>query len=70
MNTVDPERFVLALTRLVNFLVGRGEREVSLPIYDPNRGGKKPREHYTIIHVIFAKTETSVHLHKYSLRIT
>ena len=46
------------------FLVERGIREVSLPVYDPNRDRLSPRELYAILHVVFAETEIMVHLHK------
>ena len=35
---VDPEDLVLFLTRLRDFLVEREVKELSLPVYDPNRG--------------------------------
>ena len=63
INVIDPENVVLALTRLRDFLVERGVREVSLPVYDPNRGRLNPRELYVFLHVIFAETEIMVHLH-------
>ena len=34
---VDPENLVLSLTRLRDFLVEREVKELSLPVYDPNR---------------------------------
>ena len=63
-NTIDPEPVVLALTRLRDFMVERGIMEVSMPVYDPNRGKLSPRELYAILHVVFAETEIMVHLHK------
>ena len=42
-NAIDPEHVMLALTRLRNFIVERGIREVSMPVYDPNRGRLNPR---------------------------
>ena len=70
-NTVDPEHVMLALTRLRDFMVERGIMEVSMPVYDPNRGKLNPRELYAILHVVFAKTEITVHQHKkYYLIIT
>ena len=63
-NTIDPEHAMLALTRLKEFMVERGIREVSMPIYNPNRGRLNPWELYAILHVVFAETETMVHLHK------
>ena len=63
-NTIDPEPVVLALKRLRDFMVERGIMEVSMPVYDPNRGKLSPRELYAILHVVFAETEIMVHLHK------
>ena len=37
-NTIDPEHVILALTRLRDFMIERGIVEVSMPVYDPNRG--------------------------------
>ena len=37
-NTIDPEYMMLALTRLRVFMVERGIMEVSMPVYDTNRG--------------------------------
>ena len=61
---IDPENVVLELTRLRNFLVERGIREVSIPVYDPTRGRLNPVELYAILQVVFAETEIMVHLHK------
>ena len=70
-NTIDPELVMLALTRLSNFMVERGIPEVSMPVYDPNRGRLIPGVLYAILHVVFAETEIVVHLHKkYYLSIT
>ena len=55
---------MLALTRLRDFMVERGMIEVSMPVYDPNRGTLNPRELYAILPVVFAETEIMVHLHK------
>ena len=63
-NTIDPEHVMLALTRLMDFMIERGIMEVSMPVYDPNRGKLSPRELYAILHVVFAETEIMVHLHK------
>ena len=63
---VDPENLVLSLTRLRDFLVEREVKELSLPIYDPNRGRLHPRELYALIHIIFSDTKIQVHLHKKS----
>ena len=63
-NVVDAEQVVLVLTRLRDFLVETGIKEVSIPVYDPNRGRLNPRELYAILHVVFAETEITVHLQK------
>ena len=63
-NTIDPEHVMLALTRLRDFMIERRITEVSMPVYDPNRGKLSPRELYAILHVVFAETEIIVHLHK------
>ena len=63
-NTIDPEHVILALTRLRDFMIERGITEVSMPVYDPNRGKLSPRELYAILHVVFAETEIMVYLHK------
>ena len=63
-NTIDPEHVMLALTRLRDFMVKRRIMEVSMPVYDPNRGKLNPRELYAILHVVFAETEITVNLHK------
>ena len=51
---VDPDYLVLSLTRLRDFLVEMELKELSLPVYDPNRGLLQPRELYSLIHVIFS----------------
>ena len=56
-NMIDPEHVILALPRLRNFLVEREIREVSVPVYDPNRGRLNPKELYAILQVVFAETE-------------
>ena len=61
---VDPENLVLFLTRLKDFLVKRGVKELSLPVYDPNRGRVHPRALYALIHVTFSNTNIQVFLHK------
>ena len=63
-NTIDPEHVMLALTRMRDFMVERGIMEVSMPVYDPNRGKLNPRELYAILHVVVAETKITVHLHK------
>ena len=61
---VDTEIRLLSLTRLRDFLVAREVKELSLPVYDPNRGRLHPRELYALIHVIFSDTNIQVYLHK------
>ena len=61
---VDPEHLVLSLRRLRDFLVEREVKELSLPVYDPNRGRLHPRELYALIHVIFSDTNIQTYLHK------
>ena len=39
---VDPENLVLSFMRLREFLVERDVKELSLPVYDPNRGRLHP----------------------------
>ena len=53
-SSVDPENLVLSLTRLRDFLVEMDVKELSLPVYDPNRGRLHPRELYALVHVIFS----------------
>ena len=69
-NRLDPEHVMLALTRLRDFMVERGIREVSMAVYDPNRGWLSSRELYAILHVVFAETEIMLHLHKKYYLIT
>ena len=61
---VDPENPVLSLTRLRDFLVEMDVKELSLPVYDLNRGRLHPRELYALVHVIFSDTNIQVYLHK------
>ena len=63
-NTIHPEHVMLALTRLRDFKIERRITEVSMPVYDPNRGKLSQRELYAILRVVFAETEIMVHLHK------
>ena len=63
-NMIDLEHVMLALTRLRDFIIERGILEVSMPVYDPNRGKLNSRELYAILQVVFAETEITVHLHK------
>ena len=67
-NTIDAEHVMLALTR--DFLVERGIREVSSPVFDTNRVKLNPKQLYAILHVVSAETDIMVHLHtKYFLSI-
>ena len=59
-----PEHVMLALTRLRDFMIEKTIMEVSMPVYDTNKGKLGPRELYAILHVVFAETEIMVHLHK------
>ena len=61
---MDPEVLALFLTRLTVFLVDREVKELSLPVYEPNRGRLHPWELYALIHVIFSGTNIEVYLHK------
>ena len=49
---------------LVLVLVEMDVKELSLPVYDPNRGRLHPRELYALVHVIFSDTNIQVYLHK------
>ena len=60
---VNPKNLVLSLKRLRVFLVEREVKELSLPVYDPNRGRLHPRELYALIHVFFSDTSIQVYLH-------
>ena len=61
---VDPENLILSLTRLRDFLVKREMKELSLPVYDQNRGRLHPREVYALIHEIVSDTNIQAYLHK------
>ena len=61
---MDPEGLVLSLTRLRDFLVESEEKELSLPVYDPNRGRLHHRDLCALLHVIFSDTNIKVYLHK------
>ena len=63
-NTIDPEHVILALTRLRDFMVERRIMEVSMPVFDQNRGKLSLRELYAILHVVFAEAEIMLHPHK------
>ena len=60
----DPENLVLSLTRLRDFLVEMDVKELSLPVYDPNRGRLHPRELYALVHLIISDNNIQVNLHK------
>ena len=57
---VDPENLVFSLTRLRDFLLEMDVKELSLPVYDPNRGRLHPSELYALVHVIFSDTNIQV----------
>ena len=61
---MEPENLVLSLTRLRDLFVEMDVKELSLPVYDPNRGRLHPRELYALVHVIFSDTNIQVYLHK------
>ena len=42
----------------------REVKELSHPVYDPNRGRLHSRELYALRHVIFSETNIHVYLHK------
>ena len=59
---MDPEnKSSLALDEIERLLC---EKELSLPVYDPNRGRLHPRELYALIPVIFSDTYIQVYLLK------
>ena len=64
MMSEDPENLVLSVTRLRDFLVEREVNELSLPVYDPNRGRLHPQELYALTHLIISDTNIQVYLHK------
>ena len=49
-NTIDTEHVMLALTRPRDFMIERRIAEVSVPVYDPNRGKLSPRDLYAILY--------------------
>ena len=57
---VDPENLVLSLTRLRDYLVEMDVKELSLPVYDPNRERLHPRDLYALVHVIFSDISIQV----------
>ena len=61
---VDPEDLVLSMTRLIDVLVESEVKDLSLPVYNPNRGRLHPRELNALIHVIFSATIIQVYLQK------
>ena len=52
------------VAKLSDFLVEKEVKELSFPVYDPNRGRLHPWELYALIHVIFSDTNIQVYLHK------
>ena len=62
--TEKRRNLVLSLTRLRDFLLEMDVKELSLPVYDPNRGCLHPWEFYELLHVIFSETNIQVYLHK------
>ena len=60
-----PREPSLPLDEAEDFLVEMDVKELSLPVYDPNRGRLlHPRELYPLVHVIFSDTNIQVYLHK------
>ena len=59
-----PREPSLVLDEVRDFLVEMDVKELSLPVYDPNRGRLHPRELYALVHVIFSDTNLQVYLHK------
>ena len=59
-----PRNPSLVLDEIERFLVEKEVKELSLPVYDPNRGRLHPRELYALIHVIFSDANIQVYLHK------
>ena len=51
-----PGKLGLVLGNTESFPCGKGDKELSLPVYDPSRGRLHPRELYALIHVIFSDT--------------
>ena len=48
----------------MRLLAGEGVKELSHPVYDPNRRRLHPRELYALIHEIFLDTNIEMYLHK------
>ena len=61
---MDPENLNLSLTRLRVFLVDREVKELSLSVYNPNRGRLHPRELFALIQVIISDINIQVYSHK------
>ena len=59
-----PGKLSLVLDEIERLLVEREVKELSLPVYDPNRGKMHPRELYALIRVIFSDTNVQVYLRK------
>ena len=47
-----------------DFLMKKGVKELSLPVYDPNRRRLHRRELYALIHVFFLGISTELYLDK------
>ena len=61
---MDPENLNLSLTRLRVFLVDREVKELSLSVYNPNRGRLHPRELFALIQVIISDINIQEYSHK------
>ena len=59
-----PGKSSLALDEIERLPCGKEMKELSLPVYNPNRGRLHPRELYPLIHIIFSDTNKKVYLHK------
>ena len=65
-----PRKNSLVFDEIEGLPCGMEVKELSHPVYDPNRGRLHPRELYALIHVIFSDTIIQVYLHKkYNLGI-
>ena len=66
---VNAESFVLALTRLRDFLVERRVTSLSLAVYDHNRGKLYLRKPNALVLVIFSETDIEVYLSDHMLKL-
>ena len=65
-----PREPIRVLDEVARLPRGNGREELSLPVYDPNRGRLHPRELYALVQVMFSDTNIQVNLHrKYYLSI-